>query len=1840
MSQSPELAGGEGFTFEGEVAAFYLSALLAEAYAPGIDHRIVVCVSVQQRDYGEPLDDVIVDFEGVNSNCDRLSLQVKRALTVSQANTNTDFRSIIHDSWITLNKDGFRLNTDRYGAAVGTISPAKERALKTLCDWARASLTTDHFEARFEDGGSASIELTVVKDDVTALLEEAKGECCTQEEVYKFLSHFVLIQFDFLREGATAPSEAINRIRDCLAPSDVAQAPLVWARIVQLARSSAGKSGQFDRTRLVREISSIARLSGASSLRPDLDRLMNLAKSYTSSISDDIGGVRLDRSAIHESLKNKLDVARIVQVRGLPGSGKSVVVRQEVQLALAKGPVLFLKAEQLEGTSWISYATAQGLSDAPLERLLVEIDATGTSTLFIDAIDRIEKQHQPIIIDVIRTIVKSPLLSNWRIVVSLRDTGIEVLRNWLGDFLDALEVETVEVDKLSDEEAKILAEAKPHLRLLLFGSPQVQEIVRRPFFAKVLNRSYMADPSVPVLAPQSELELMDNWWQRGGYNEIGQNMMERQQKLLNLASVQARNLSQSVQLSRLTSVAHIDELRADGILQNTRSGTSVRFAHDIFFEWAFFYVLVDYDAEWLKEIQDCGEPPAVARIVELVAQWEYVEGDNWAAYLTQTENSELRSQWLRAWLVGPLQIPNFKAGESQFTKAVFADDFRLFRKALVWFQAEKTSPNTNILSSDLPIEQRQQFAYLQGWPSDYPIWSRLINLILDHIADIPYKFYPEIVPIFEVWQNALFDISNPVSHALLQQCGSWLATMDVANTVKEDSEDSKRWREIPERGAFYKSLVELILRASKAEPDFAADYLQRVLASEHIQDDAFQNITAYSPMLTQSLAQSITELTLTYLKRELPDEQVARAEQQRLSDNRCRNEILAKPEEERTDQEKMILPLIGSCLPPTDIFSTHDWDSLSLYDGFGNFFPPSPLKEPFHSLFQRSSSDALHLFKELCNHAMDAWKQLHQYQSRDLTPIPLELNFPWGMQRFWGNGREYLWFRSIWVPKAIGCGFMALEEWCFAELDRGRSADELIQEIIKGNECIAILGIASMLALHTNTVSEVTLPLVTSQRLLGVDRKRMVEDFANTNATYGNTDERHLKAVIAANVRPVRKRQLSEMVPMFVFGSDLLGKQVRDIIISFKDDLPFEYEEQRNDLETQTDLMKQAIDFAEIAEPKNYRVHHIEEDSDRVAIIHTSPSAAKPENVERVRRASNWMNRGSLCIWASKSISEGVLGDTYTIEKAVALAKEADTNNLFTNSGEETQEDFLDIHRGAVTATAAVVLCFRTDCKQEEIEWARGVLARALHLREEQHLLWSLNIVASWHPLIYVAQGLASELREGTAAQGTDLNFLALVAYPLKTVSLATVSEACQLWDKNPNLTWTTLDVAFSLCQVSQRPFDQPRMYGKALRTHVEIQTVLDAAISAYETKGDWTALSLPAPAWVKGESGDGRPVHLLNIELTSDDVVNPSESWNQSDVIWDSERAAKVLQRISIEDVLSSNAKGAFLDFLEGALTWTKERHAPSWLKPERWSDIERHSYEWTDALGVALGQVAGLLSISDLQTRFLDLILKLEDESCWAILSPFTRTYACTYIYNTPVVPEDAITILHLCLGRLLQSPNLQSGINQSGRFLDINQQQLINTLMFVSVEYAELATRYANGDWSEIDLILPIVNRFIRTSGWTDLVMSRFLSLCERSKTSYPADIFADQVLSIIGDGVDNLVGWRGTLIAPRIAELVQQFAHRDTRMTLAVAQKHLRILDVLVDMGDRRSAALQLSEPFRGVRLPSAPDEHTSHSGSTYIQTTFNGNVGAVNINSKVNGPAIGAQTNIRSSETNT
>src|SRR6202022_4408030 len=54
---------------------------------------------------------------------------------------------------------------------------------------------------------------------------------------------------------------------------------------------------------------------------------------------------------------------------------------------------------------WAGLANTLGFTAVPLADLLVEIAATGSATLYIDGMDRIEKQHRPIIRDVVSAMI-------------------------------------------------------------------------------------------------------------------------------------------------------------------------------------------------------------------------------------------------------------------------------------------------------------------------------------------------------------------------------------------------------------------------------------------------------------------------------------------------------------------------------------------------------------------------------------------------------------------------------------------------------------------------------------------------------------------------------------------------------------------------------------------------------------------------------------------------------------------------------------------------------------------------------------------------------------------------------------------------------------------------------------------------------------------------------------------------------------------------------------------------------------------------------------------------------------------------------------------------------------------------------------------------------------------------------------------------------------------------------------------------------------------------------------------------------------------------------------------
>ena len=117
----------------------------------------------------------------------------------------------------------------------------------------------------------------------------------------------------------------------------------------------------------------------------------------------------------------------------------------------------------------------------------------------------------------------------------------------------------------------------------------------------------------------------------------------------------------------------LEALKNDGI----GAGHTVKFTHDIFFEWSFLHLLISREDEWLSEIRAAGEQPVLGRVVELLSQSVFIADLNWESHLARIESANMRPQWARAWLIGPFTFPRerqsfHQTGAQHFSPVVSA----------------------------------------------------------------------------------------------------------------------------------------------------------------------------------------------------------------------------------------------------------------------------------------------------------------------------------------------------------------------------------------------------------------------------------------------------------------------------------------------------------------------------------------------------------------------------------------------------------------------------------------------------------------------------------------------------------------------------------------------------------------------------------------------------------------------------------------------------------------------------------------------------------------------------------------------------------------------------------------------------------------------------------------------------------------------------------------------------------------------------------------------------------------------------------------------------------------
>jgi hypothetical protein len=1731
---STELTGGAGFSYEDTVVAYYLSSLLRRERAAPHETAFVMSVAVQQQGHGNPMDDLVVEFDDVGTRR-VLSLQIKRSVTISGAASNDEFRGIISAAVKTQALGSFIKGSDKCGFVVEHVTADAFRSLTRLIDWSKSSTAGADFEARFLPTGTAAEDERNLRSGLLPVIGAANAD----EEV-RFYQHFVALHLHGLEEGSVLRTEVVNRLQEIIAVNQDGQDVLLFDRLCRIAREGSGKATKWTRASLLAQLRGAVRLKIIPYLGADINRLNAYSLEALNTVSEKVDDFHVQREGLQQDVARQLDQHKVVSIGGLPGCGKSAALKRFAHQASTAGPILFLKNDRITGNGWSTFAASLGLSNTDALQLLLEIGSTGSPILFIDGIDRIRPDQQGVIVDLVNTIQSEPSLSNWKVLVSSRDQGLEAFRAW---FPPAMYSNTgigdVMVRPFSEEEAEQLAQAKPHLHKLLFGNTAVQDIARRPFFAAVLAHSIPQGTE-----PQTEVDLISAWWARAGHDAIADTIPQRQRALIDIAEKGVRNLGKGIPARELkeSTIGQISALKADQIIRDERGGSSFAFTHDIFFEWTFFRLLIDIGDEWTKALEAAGEPPLLGRVVGLMAQEAITDNGRWSAGYGSLASKNLRRQWQREWLTAPPFTAAFEQAKVEFAALLKTEDFALFEKVLVWFQAQHTIPNPIVLGNikslvEGPLDNLA-VADMLGWPSDFHAWGRLIDWIISEADAIPVRLIPKTLEVFDVWQNALSDLKNERSKAILQLANAWLMRFEKGELHdKFDGDEGKaRTFSRDESSRLGNSLRSVLLRSARSYPDFAKELFKRTIADEDRRRVVYADLIAFSPIMTQVDPDLLADLAEAELLGELPEDRL---------------------KQERKQQSAF--SLIGS--------HGYDLDDIGI-DQYNNFyFPTSALHEPFKSLFATKPEVALRLVRNLANHATKGWRQIHSINRKQMgTPIPVSVEFPWGVQQFWGDWRVYNWGMGHLAPNPLECAFLAVNFWALNQIEGGRSASDVIKDIVQGNECYAVLGIALVLALETWDVTATTLAVATCQRLWQHDIARVVQepskniDLSGFGFLSRLTGEK-AKAKEFLDHRKSRAREITQLAMLFALNEDgTLSEEFKAALARFPDDLPYELEEQKSNAGLTAHLKEEAERWAGLGDRKNYK--QTQYDETRVAITYDSPKPLTDKEQKRLKESTTSLQGFNIVGWAIKSLEANKIADGLSLDQAIAHAKSVDTKSAFDGRNESASSP------QSVTASVAACVIRFGDPQSDNYKWAWDVMARVEAMKEPRDVYGGSKI--PWHPATRLVIALHHDRRSASPRADSAERLLKLALHPLDSVS--ELAFDALFADRDEHLRWVAAQLAVNLCIVHRGEFKEggwDQAPDRKARTDS-----LAAALAAFQKPENGPMPKLP-PAWVKGSAGGRRKV--------------PDDWWQLPSVFFNAQTASKLLTKMPLEAWMASDAYRPLLEpLLLDLVNWTIDSLMPSWQTEKRPDKKRTDLFEWNRTLGDLLARVVPFVPLDVARNTLIKPFLA-DDEGALSVLARFTDMVVRRHVCDAAIIPANAIPLLDDCVSRVLDDRTFKPNRWRAGQVNGYEMPELIAALLFVNVEkIAPGAARYANGDWSQIENIMPIIDRMVRHVGWSSFVMGKFLDLCERAGRAYPILKFGQQAnaaLSTIGNAEE---GWTGTILPARMAGVVRRQADWNFPLQLEDAQELLKVLDALIDLGDRRSAALGQTEAFRGVQ----------------------------------------------------
>ncbi len=1035
--------GGAGTEFEYHVGAMFLALLLVRGVPVVFKDCQVEEVSFQTRYLGWETDDLLVRCSAEIGDRRLLAIQARRKFAVRSSSPHCTelFRRFWKDF---INAELF--DPDYDALVLATLPGTKNLTdgFGSLLECARTSSDEEDFQTRLKTPGFISAKAKNHAKVIRSILDEIdSSHPVTDSDFWRFLRSIHLFVCDFTTSAAQQEASVKNMLAQAATGADaVKAAENTWNELIRIAAASASGARTVNRPDLPESLQASHSTieSPASAFRVLRERSNVTLQGIRTTIS---GTVNLPRNRIVTRVHEAFAETRVVAIAGPPGSGKSVVARAVVDRQAKDFVCLSFRAEEF-AESHIDNVF-QGRPTG--QKLESQLAAQERVLLHVESLERLlEHPTRDAFSDLVRMAERC---HNVRLLLTCRDYSLATaINSFFGQ--STLSREIVEVPPLDDLELKEIANSLPQLSIP-FSNPRLRQLLRIPYF---LDMAARMDWTGEQDLPSDVRAFRQSCWSgvvRRDDLVAGGLPDRRERALVDLAVRRARELRPSVSIDGVDAEALL-ALYGDGIISKEAHGLAAP-AHDVIEDWAIVHWIETLSAKHDWEVtpiaDSVGGHPALRRGFREWLKEAFLK-DTYRTdqfVLSASNDSSLAPHFRDDVITSVLLSRSARDFVSRQRDKLLADEAALLVRLIHLTRvACMTVPQWRV-SQDTPPSVLLE--------PEGEAWPVVLQEVADGLDQLSPAHTGAVVGLLEDWARGA-NLCSPLPDGAA-------AAGKIAFTLLEVLGDHRN-------EDFRKRVLKIIARVPKADEkgfnELAGRALDRANRSDPLPRD-FAEILLYG-------------IDGAFACRDFP-EQVAR-----LTRSWC-------------------------CLTEDDLalMGGAPWNFPDIEPEFGlfshlnfEFFPASAIRGPFLPLLRTHPAVGVRLVLDLVNHAGHWYgtRKWHTPQLEAANRITISAS-GYGEVTQWSNDRLWAAYRGLSVtPHVIECALMALESWLL-ELCEGTDDIEawLIKVLLGSNNVMTTAVVASVCNAHPEQGGMASLALLTSPKVIEMDRARTVKELPNNS---------------------------------------------------------------------------------------------------------------------------------------------------------------------------------------------------------------------------------------------------------------------------------------------------------------------------------------------------------------------------------------------------------------------------------------------------------------------------------------------------------------------------------------------------------------------------------------------------------------------------------------------------------------------------------------------------------------------------------------------------------------------